>query len=74
VNPVQIRSLIVDPVELGTLTVDPDTTADGRTFVALGEGGAYTAVTEAECLEISEAWRRVEQIIVERRYGAEAVA
>jgi hypothetical protein len=73
VNPVKIRSLIVDPVELGTLTVDPDTNADGRTFVAIGTN-AYTAVTDAEALEISEAWRRVEQIIVERRYGAEAVA
>ena len=63
----KIRSLIVDPIELGTLKVDPDTTADGRTFVALGEGGAYTAVTDAEALEIAEAWRRVEQIIDQAR-------
>ena len=70
----KIRRLIIDPIELGTLTIDPGTTADGRAFVALGSDGAYTAVTENEALEIAEAWRRVEQILVERRYGAEAVA
>lgn len=70
----KIRSLIVDPVELGTLKVDPDDTAGGRTFVALGDGGAYTAVTPDEALEISEAWRRVEQILIERRHGIQAVA
>lgn len=69
----ELRRIFIEPAELAALTPDLDDTEDGRTFVAFAGGAAYTVVSDDDALAIAEAWRRLEQQILERRHGALAV-
>lgn len=70
----KIRRLFLEPCELVATTVDPDPTEDGTYFATFADGSAYTVLDEDQALTIAESWRSVEQKILERRYGVQAVA
>ena len=69
----ELRRLYIEPTELAALRPDHEETDDGFVFVAIGDGAAYTVVTANTALAISEAWRQVEQSILERQHGVGAM-
>lgn len=66
-----------DPSDLVELTPDLDDVTPGDpgepVIVAFAGGAACIAVTEEQALAIAEAWRHLEQQILERRHGVLAV-
>lgn len=69
-----LGNVSIDPTDLTVLRCSRIPNGDGKTVVYLGnDEGATVAVSADDALEISEAWRSVEQLILERTHGVQAV-